>query len=111
MACKCRQCATGAISCKAQSPWAVPVMKPVITTKGERNMATHKDSGVTILPGDVVDIISQRRSMRGTVTYVDCDYFGKEPRWSIELNGGDYWKQEYDGGVVNLVAKGANHRE
>ncbi len=71
-------------------------------------MAAHKNSGVTILPGDTVDMISQRRSMRGTVTYVDCDHFGAEPRWSIELNGG-YWKQEFDGGHVNLVAKGKNH--
>lgn len=77
--------------------------------KRKEKVATHNKSGVKIVRGDTVDIISKYRSIRGMVTYVDCDQFGDEPRWSIELNGVDYWKQESDGGRVELVAKGKYH--
>lgn len=74
-------------------------------------MATHKKSGVTIIPGDTVDIFCQHRVVRGVVTYADCNEFADEPNWSIELRDSAYWKQQFDGGHVELVSKGENHKK
>ena len=74
-------------------------------------MAKHNASGTVINPGDMVKISAKGVVKAVEVTYVDVNTFSAQPAWDIAGRGADgmpvSWKQEFDGGEVEVIASKA----